>query len=163
MTHIYIKIDEAAELYLQTKSYIKNREQFDNNVEARYWQHPAETVITKSEGNEEDSSLQIYTDGSKTEKGVGSGIATYSSGQNNRTLQFKLNKKCTNDQAEQLAVLKALESANNTQTAKKTATIYTDSQTTLDMLQNSKIHFSIIEDIRRKWCEMKKEGWQKAG
>src|SRR5215475_1492283 len=42
----------------------------------------------------------------------------------------------------------------------KKATIYTDSQTTLAMLQNSKIHTNIIEDIRRQWYEMKKAGWQ---
>ena len=28
------------------------------------------------------------------------------------------------------------------------------------MLQNSKIHTNIIEDIRRQWYEMKKAGWQ---
>ena len=89
---------------------------------------------------------------------MGSGIAIYRSGQNIRTLQFKLNKKCTNNQAEQLVILKALESANNTQIANKTATIYTGSQTTLDMLQNSKIHSNIIEDIRRQGYEMKKAG-----
>ena len=113
-----------------------------------------------SEGNKEDSSLQIYTDGSKTEKGVGSGIALYRPGENNKTLHFKLNKKCTNNQAEQLAILKALEFANNTQIANKSATIYTDSQKTLAMLQNSKTHSNIIEDIRRQWYEMKKAGWQ---
>jgi ribonuclease HI len=160
MTPIHLKIEQAAEFYLHTRSHIKDTEQFDNNKEARFWQHPAETVIRTTEGNEEDSPLQIYTDGSKTEKGVGSGIAIYRSGQNIRTLQFKLNKKCTNNQAEQLAILKALESIDNTQMVDKKATIYTDSQTTLAMLQNSKIHTNIIEDIRRQWYEMKKAGWQ---
>jgi ribonuclease HI len=42
----------------------------------------------------------------------------------------------------------------------KRATIYTDSQTTLDMIQNSKIHPNIIEDIRRKCYEIKEAGWQ---
>jgi ribonuclease HI len=157
---MHFKIPEAAELYLRTRSHIKDTEQFDNSKEARFWQHPAESVIRTSEGNEEDSPLQIYTDGSKTEKGVGSGIAMYRSGQNIRTPQFKLNKKCTNNQVEQLAILKALEYIDNTQMADKKATIYTDSQTTLAMLQNSKIHTNIIEDIRRQWYEMKKAGWQ---
>jgi hypothetical protein len=148
MTPIHLKIEQEAELYLYTRSHNKDTEQFDNNKEARFWQHPAETVIRTSEGNEEDSPLQIYTDGSKTEKGVGSVIAIYRSGQNIRTLQFKLNKKCTNNQAEQLAILKALEYIDNTQMADKKVTIYTDSQTTLAMLQNTKIHTNIIEDIR---------------
>ena len=42
----------------------------------------------------------------------------------------------------------------------KKVTIYTDSQTKLDMLQNGKIHTNIIEDIRRQWYMMKKAGWQ---
>jgi ribonuclease HI len=128
----------------------------DNNKEARVWQQTAETVIKATDGNEEDSTLQIY---SKTGKGVESGIAIYRYGQNIRTLQFKLNKKCTNNQAEQLAILKALESIDNTQMVDKKTTIYTDIQTALAMLQNSKIHKNIIEDIRRQWYEMKKAGW----
>ena len=95
MTPIHLKIEQAAELYLHTRSQMKETKQFDNNKEARFWQHPAETVIRTAEGNEEDSPLQIYTDGSKTEKGVGSGIAIHRYGQNIRNLQFKLNKECT--------------------------------------------------------------------
>jgi hypothetical protein len=62
----------------------------DKNKETKCWQHPAENVIRATDSNEEDSPLQIYTDGSKTEKRVGSGVAIYSYGQNIRTLQFKL-------------------------------------------------------------------------
>jgi ribonuclease HI len=106
-----------------------------------------------------DSPLQIYTDGSKTTKGVGSGIAIYRHGRNIITLQFKLNKDCKNNQAEQLAILKGLEALEDIHMVEKWATIYTDSQNTLLMLQNSKIHANIIEDIRRKWYELKKAGW----
>ena len=159
-TPIHLKIEQAAEFYLRTRTHIKDTEQLEYNKEARFWQHPAETVIRTDEGKEDDSQYQIYTDGSKTEKGVGSGIAIYRNGQIFSTLQFKLNKECTNNQAEQLAILKALEAIDNTRTADKTATIYTDSQTTLDMLQNSKTHTNIIEDIRRQWYEMKSAGWQ---
>ena len=160
MTPINLKIEQAAEFCLHTRGQLKDTAQFDNNKEARFWQHPAEMVIRTAEGNGEDSPLQIYTDGSKTKKEVGSGIAIYEYGQNIRTLQFKLNKECTNNQAEQLAILKALEALDNTRTVDKKATIYTDSQTTLSMLKNSKIHTNITEDIRRQWYEMKKAGWQ---
>jgi hypothetical protein len=60
----------------------------------------------------------------------------------------------------QLGILKALEFIDNTQMTDKKATIYTDSRTTIDMLQNGKIHTNIIEDIRRQWYKMKKAGWQ---
>ena len=119
MTPINLKIEQAAEFYLHTRGQLKDTAQFDNNKEARFWQHPAEMVIRTAEGTRDDSPLQIYTDGSKTKKEVGSGIAIYEYGQNIRTLQFKLNKECTNNQAEQLAILKALEALDNTRTVDK--------------------------------------------
>jgi len=44
-------------------------------MEVRYWQHPAEASISSTEEKEENGSLHMYTDGSKTEKRVGSGVA----------------------------------------------------------------------------------------
>jgi len=151
MTPIHLKIEQAGEFYLHTKIHAKD---------TRFWQHPAETVIRTSEGNEEDSPLLIYTDGSKTEKGVGSGIAIYRSGQNIRTLQFKVNKKCTNKQAEQLAILKTLESIDNTQMADKRLQYTRIVRQHWLCYKISKIHKNIIEDIRRQWYETKKAGWQ---
>ena len=55
----------------------------------------------------------------KRKKGMGSGIVIYRYGQNIKTLQYKLSKKCTNNQAEQLATQKALEYIDNTQIADK--------------------------------------------
>jgi hypothetical protein len=134
MTPINLKIEQAAQFYFQTRNQTMDSGHFDNNKEARLWQHPAELVIRSYEGEEEDSPLQIYTDGSKTTKGVGSGIAIYRYSRNIRTLQFKLNKDCTNNQAEQLAILKGLEALEDTNTLDKRATIHTDSQTTLSIL-----------------------------
>ena len=59
MTPKHIKIEASAKLYQHTRGHIKDKEQFDNNKEARLWQHPAEAIIRISEGNEEDSPLQI--------------------------------------------------------------------------------------------------------
>ena len=42
----------------------------------------------------------------------------------------------------------------------KTATVYTDSQTTLDSLNNNSIHTSLIEEIRRKVYEMENKDWK---
>ena len=61
---------------------------------------------------------------------------------------------------EQLAILKALEYIENAQTVDKKATIYTGSQTIMDMIENNKMHTNIIEDLRRKWYEIKEAGWQ---
>jgi len=57
----------------------------------------------------EENPLQIFTDGSRSERGVGSGVAIYRSGESINTIQCRLSKKCTNNQAEQFAILTALE------------------------------------------------------
>ena len=78
-------------------------------MEVRYWKHPAETSIRSTDEKEETGSLRIYTDGRKTEKGVGSYIAICESGQHIKSVQRRLNKLCTNNQAEKLAILAALQ------------------------------------------------------
>jgi len=78
-------------------------------MEVRYWQHPAEASINSTDEKEENGSMHIYSDGSKTEKGVGSGIAFFESGRHTKSIQRHLNKRCTNNQAEQLAILAALQ------------------------------------------------------
>jgi hypothetical protein len=42
----------------------------------KYWHHPAETIDKLPyRKNEETSTIQVFTDGSKSEQGVGAGIA----------------------------------------------------------------------------------------
>jgi len=77
MMPIDIKIEEAARLYQLTKGTANNNTLFDKYMEVRYWQHPAEASIRSTDEKEETGSLHIYTDGRKTEKGVGSGIVIF--------------------------------------------------------------------------------------
>ena len=42
----------------------------------------------------------------------------------------------------------------------KTASVYTDSLTTLDSKKNNRIHTSLIEEIRRKVHEMENREWK---
>jgi ribonuclease HI len=51
------------------------------------------------------------------------------------SLKYKLNNRCTNNQAEQWAILKALQQTVNIYAEDKTATVYTDSRMTLDSLK----------------------------
>jgi ribonuclease HI len=125
-------------------------------MKVKYWQHPAETITFLTGSNEETSTIQIFTDGSKSEQGVGAGVAIFEPSTHNIGLHYKLNKRCTNNQAEQLAILRALEYTENLQTEDKTAIIYTVSRMSLDSLKNSNIHISLIEEIRRKLTQMGK-------
>ena len=92
------------------------------------------------EDTDERSLMQIYTDSSRTEKGLGAGIAFFESDLHINNKKCRLNKSCTNNQAEQLAILTALKHTENMQTTDKTVTIYTDSPKTLDSLRNGNIH-----------------------
>jgi len=85
MMPVVIKIEEEAQLYELTKCTANDKTQFDKDMELRYWQHPAEASISSTDEKEENVSLHIYTDGSKTEKGVSSGIAFIESGKHTKT------------------------------------------------------------------------------
>jgi ribonuclease HI len=64
-----------------------------------------------------------------------------------------LDSRCSNNQAEQLAIIKALEAIeliNTMDNSRHTATVFTDSRITLDSLQNVNNHAYLIEEIRKK-------------
>jgi ribonuclease HI len=94
-----------------------------------------------------------------SEKGVGAGLAIYKYAVLINSLKYKLNNRCTNNQAEQLAIQKALQHMVNIQAEVKEATIYTDSRLTLDSLKNSGIHTTLTEETRQQLTEMKKKRW----
>jgi len=124
---ITIKIQEASQYYHIISGRGKEITKVDTRMGTKYWLHPAETITFLSEETKDTSTVQIYTDGSKSEKGVGAGIAIYMSGDLVKTLKYKLNNRRTNNQAEQLVILKALQHMVNVHAEVKTATVYTDS------------------------------------
>ena len=62
-------------------------------------------------------------------------------------IKYKLADKCSNNQAEQIAILKALETLSklHIRTEERIISIYTDSQITLALLKNNTKHSYIIE------------------
>ena len=106
LTPTDIKIKESAQLFRITKGYKSVEYQFDQDTKIKHWLHPA---ISFTDIKDDDSVIQIYTDGCKNEKGTGAGAAIYINGVHTRSLQYKLHEKCTNNQSEQLAILKSLE------------------------------------------------------
>ena len=73
---------------------------------------------------------------------------------------YRLNRRCTNNQAKQLAILKALECIQNLKDAGKTIIVYTDSRITLQLLTNHKRHTYLIDKIRIKVMEMERNEWK---
>ena len=103
--------------------------------------------------------MRTQTEASKTE-GVGSGLAIFKGSDIVAKAQFKLDKICSNNQAEQFAILKALEkieSLNSYSINPRTATIFTDSRVSLD---NPKTHASLIENIRKKVANLQNNEWK---
>ena len=87
-------------------------------------------------------------DGSKSASGVGSGIAIFIHKQLTFQLKYKLADRCSNNEAEQLALAKALEKIqdlNHLQGNHRSIAIHTDSRITLDALANPRNHQSLVE------------------
>jgi len=120
-------------------------------VQVKDWLHPAGTVrITEFP---EDEEKQIYTDGSKNDNGIVAGIAIFIKGKLEHQLKYKLHNNCSNNQAEQMAIVKAIEAIENIynrDSRRRTATIYTDSRVTVQSLKNHRNHKNFIEEIRKK-------------
>ena len=97
----------------------KEKEPSMKKMQVKNWNHPAKHVKI-IEGQEHGThSIQAYTDGSKSDKGVGSGIAICSDNEIIATLKYRVNGRCSNSQAEQMAILKALEFIQNSKAGKK--------------------------------------------
>jgi ribonuclease HI len=101
-----------------------------------------------------------YTDGSKSDSGVGAGIAIFLDNSLRATLKYRLNGCCSKNQAEQRAILKALEHIQLLKAGEKSVLVYTDSRITLQLLQNQTKHAHIIEQIRVKVIEMEQQEWK---
>jgi ribonuclease HI len=78
-------------------------------------------------------------------------------------IKLKLDSRCSNNQAEQPAVIKALEaigSIHTTQINPRIVTIHTDSRITLDSLQNTSNHAYLIEEIRKRLAILENSEWR---
>ena len=73
------------------------------------WPHPADCpIITVSEDNK-DTAIQAYTDECNGEQVVGSVAAIFIGNKMVTQIKFKLHNCCSSNQAEELAIIKALE------------------------------------------------------
>jgi len=97
---------------------------------------------------------KIYTDGSKSELGVGAGIAISVQSKMAHQLGFIFYKRCSKNGAEQLAITKALEEIEKShinENIPRIITVHTDSRITLQSVKNTKKNHSYFkQDLRKK-------------
>jgi len=144
---INIKIEETAKYYKSVKG---QGNLFDREMEVKHWTHPANTVEIIDGQEDSKHSIHVYTDGSKSEHRVGSGIAIFKDSKLIGTKIYKLNGCCSNNQAEQLAILKALENIQFLETNDKTVLISTDSRITLELLKPGRTTHISSKKLERK-------------
>jgi len=84
------------------------------------WSHPAKHVKIIERHKNSPHFIQVYTDGSMSDARVGSGIENFSENNLTATLKYRLHSRCTNNQARQMAILKALEHIQYSKTGEKT-------------------------------------------
>jgi ribonuclease HI len=163
MTPIILKLAEVVKQYSFRKKQLNQDINNDQDVEYRLWPHPARaTTITEIESHEE-ATISAYTDGSKYQRGVGSGMVIFKGSDVIARHKFKLSNSCSNNQAEQLAIQKALEEIELLKREgikPPTAIIYTDSRVALDSIRNRNNHSFLIEEIRNKIANLEESEWR---
>jgi len=130
-----------------------NNLEYDAPLEVRYWRHPAELAIVHEVENGAMYTTEVYTYGSKIGDSVGAARIIFVNGKLVHQLKFKLHGHSSNNQAEQIAILKVLEKLEELQDGQdndKLVAIYTDSKITFDLLQNKFKRNRLIELIRNK-------------
>ena len=95
---------------------------------------------------------QAYTDGSKNEQRVGSGVVIFAGKEIVVQIKLKLDSRFSHNLAEQTAIVNALEAIESLAIpydSPSTATIYTDSRITLASLKGASNHAHFKEKIRK--------------
>ena len=148
ITPIVIKAEEEGKIFIMRGS---NQNEIDKDEKARDWLRPAELVRIIETPEEEE--IQIYTDGSKKRKWYRRGYSYLCQRENRGKTKYKLHDNCSNNQAKQLAIVKAMETLENTNirnSRRRIVTIYTDSKVTIQSIKNYRNHKRLIEKIRKK-------------
>jgi len=158
ITPVVIKVEEAAKLYNMTRN--RQAYEIDHKAQPKDWLNPAKTVKITEQPEEQD--IQIYKDGSKSEHGVGAGIVIFIQNELAHRSQYTLHNSCSNNQAEQLAIVKALETIEKLHikdSIPRSATVHTDSRITLQSLQIANNPNYLIDEIRKLATTLEKNNW----
>lgn len=157
---IGLVIEGKAQVYRRKHGLENSDTVCDVPLPVHEWPHPARQVTITEINVTKTYPIEIYTDGSKDASKVGAGVAIYNNKQLIKQCKYKLGSYCSNNQAEQIAILKALEQLKEMQTQTgREAAIYTDSKVTIDSLKNPTKHDFLIEKIRDEIRHLATKNW----
>ena len=72
-----LKLEEAVTRYTFRDTQQQQTRNLDQDVEYRNWPHPAKAIAIVETQSHEEATIRVYTDGSKYQGGVGSGVVIY--------------------------------------------------------------------------------------
>jgi ribonuclease HI len=162
MTPIIIKTQEAVKQYNIRKRKGNQTHLIDREVDLKNWPHLADVVRIIEDNGYKEQTIQIYTDGKRNRHVVGSGVAVFVGKELQAQLKFKLDNKCSNNQAEQLAIAKVLEvidAIDIAENSPRTIGIFPDSKITVDSVKNVNNHIYLIEEIRKRISILERTNW----
>ena len=111
---------------------------------------------------QKEKMIQAYKDWCKNEHFVGSGMVILAGKELAAQIKLKLDSRCSNNQAEQIAIPKVLQSIDSLiipEDSSRTARIYTGSRITLDSLKKANNHVHLIEEIRKRVSALESSKW----
>ena len=162
MTPVIIRTEEAAKQYTLRKGKGDLTQSIDLEVELKNWPHPADAAAIIEVKEYDDQTIPIYTDGSKNEQRVGSGLAIFTGKELVTQLKYKLDNRYSNNEAGQLAISKALEAIETIdieENSPRTQAIITDSRIALDSIKNVNNSSYLIEEIRKRLSKLERSSW----
>ena len=104
-------IEEKVRTYKATHNNIE----YDAPLEVRYWPHPAEIPLIREPTEIPHNVINIFTDSSKIGGNVGAAAVITMDDKIFHQSKFRLHERCSNNQAEQVAILRELEQIQSLQ------------------------------------------------
>jgi ribonuclease HI len=124
---------------------------------------PAEIPLVRAPTDVPRNVINIFTDGSKIGRRVGAAAVIKDDIVLHQS-KYKLHERRSNNQTEQVVILRALEEIQNLQLqlaedAEKMVVVNTDSKVTLDTLQIRNKHYILIGNRRKEIKRLEEQQW----
>jgi len=128
----------------------------------RYWPTLRKYLLLGPPTEIPHNTINIFTDGSKIGGKVGAGAVIIKNDIVLHQSKYKLHERSSNNTAEHVAILKAMEQIKNIKLAEHAEKIVVDntySKVTLDTLQDKKKHHKLIVIVRNEIKRLEDQQW----